>query len=100
MKPNFFFFKKKIWLIPALLSLSAILLSIASFYLDLLLVGKIIDYIPPILLVNVELGKDILGILAAAILTMTTFTFSTVLVVLTTYSAQFSPRTPEIFSLG
>jgi uncharacterized membrane protein len=45
----------------------------------------------------VELGKDILGILAAALLTMTTFTFSTVLVVLTTYSAQFSPRSPENF---
>ena len=68
--------------------------------MDLLLVEKIIDYIPPILLTNVELGKDIMGILAAAILTMTTFTFSTVLVVLTTYSAQFSPRTPENFVHG
>lgn len=100
MKPSFYFFKKKIWLIPTLFSLAALMLAIASFYMDLLVVEKIIDYIPPILLTNVELGKDILGILAAAILTMTTFTFSTVLVVLTTYSSQFSPRTPENFVHG
>ena len=100
MKPNFYLFKKKIWWVPAFFSLTAIFLSIASFYMDLLLIGKIIDYIPPILLTNVALGKDIMGILAAAILTMTTFTFSTVLVVLTTYSAQFSPRSPENFVHG
>lgn len=100
MRPHFYYLRKQIWLIPTMFGLAAVTLSIASFYMDLLLIGKIIGYIPPILLTNVELGKDIMGILAAAILTMTTFTFSTVLVVLTTYSSQFSPRAPENFVHG
>ncbi|WP_255472995.1 DUF2254 domain-containing protein [Planomicrobium sp. CPCC 101079] len=88
---------KKIWITPALYSLVAIALSIASFNFDLLVVERFSDSIPRILLTNVELGKDIMGVLAAAILTMTTFTFSTVLVVLTTYTSQFSPRSSENF---
>src|SRR5699024_11855333 len=37
------------------------------------------------------------GSLVTAILTMTTISFSTIMVVLTTYSAQFSPRTLQDF---
>ena len=100
MKSLTYTIRKKVWITPALYSISAIILSLASFYLDLLVVGRFTDVIPPILLTNIELGKDILGILAAALLTMTTFTFSTVLVVLTTYASQFSPRSPENFVHG
>lgn len=100
MKPSAYILRKKIWIIPALYSLGAIVLSIATFFMDLLLVGRVTNIIPSIFLTNIELGKDIMGILAAAILTMTTFTFSTVLVVLTTYTSQFSPRTPENFVHG
>lgn len=97
MKPSSFVLITKIWITPALYSLVAIALSIASFNLDLLVVENFVDSIPRILLTNVELGKDVMGVLAAAILTMTTFTFSTVLVVLTTYTSQFSPRSSENF---
>lgn len=100
MKSLAYTVRKQVWITPALYSAGAIILSISSFYLDLHVVGRFIDAIPPILLTNIELGKDVLGILAAALLTMTTFTFSTVLVVLTTYSSQFSPRSPENFVHG
>lgn len=97
MKPVSYLFKEKIWITPALYSIGAILLSLGAFYLDLLVIGKIDDYIPSIFLTKVEDGQTILGILTAAMLTMTTFTFSTVLVVLTMYTSQFSPRAPENF---
>ncbi|WP_033543653.1 DUF2254 domain-containing protein [Planococcus sp. CAU13] len=100
MKLSEYVMKKQIWLTPAMYCAGAVILSIATFYTDLVLVGRFLEYIPSILLVNVELGKDIMGVLAAAILTMTTFTFSTVLVVLTTYTSQFSPRSPENFVHG
>lgn len=97
MKPISYTLKEKVWITPTLYSVGAILLSLASFYFDLYLVEPLQRFIPSIFLTSVEVGQTILGILTAAMLTMTTFTFSTVLVVLTTYTSQFSPRTPENF---
>lgn len=97
MKPVSYIVKEKVWLIPAVYSVAAVLLSLAAFFFDLYLVERISRFIPSIFLTSVEVGQTILGILTAAMLTMTTFTFSTVLVVLTTYTSQFSPRAPENF---
>lgn len=97
MKKAFYNWREKLWVTPAFFSLLAILLSIAMFYVDLLLVERFREYIPGIVLTNVELAKTIMGELAGALLTMTTFTFSTILVVLTMYSSQFSPRTLKNF---
>jgi uncharacterized membrane protein len=55
------------------------------------------QYIPAIFLTTVDLAKVILGMLAGVLLTITTFTFSTILIVLTMYSSQFSPRVVENF---
>ncbi|WKA55879.1 DUF2254 domain-containing protein [Planococcus shixiaomingii] len=97
MKPISYILKEKVWVTPALYSIGAILLSLASFYLDMYFTERLQNYIPQIFLTSVEVGQTILGILTAAMLTMTTFTFSTVLVVLTMYTSQFSPRAPENF---
>lgn len=97
MKKMTLWFKEKFWLTPAIYSMVAVALSIAFFYVDLLLVERYNEYIPNILLTNVDLAKTIMGSLAGALLTMTTFTFSTILVVLTMYSSQFSPRTLKNF---
>ncbi len=97
MKSIIYSLKEKFWLTPAISSLIAVALSIGFFYVDLLLVDEIKDYIPSILLTKVELAKTIMGTLAGALLTMSTFTFSTILVVLTMYSAQFSPRALKNF---
>lgn len=57
----------------------------------------ILDNIPSIFLTSVDLAKTILSTLAGALLTITTFTFSTIMVVLTTYSSDFSPRVVNNF---
>lgn len=97
MKKIFYEWREKLWVTPALYSFLAVLLSVGFFYVDLLLVQQYREFIPDILLTNVELAQTIMGALAGALLTMTTFTFSTILVVLTMYSSQFSPRTLKNF---
>lgn len=97
MKKFTFWLKDRLWLAPAIYSIAAVALSIIFFYVDLLLVERFKEYIPSILLTKVELAKTIMGTLSGALLTMTTFTFSTILVVLTMYSSQFSPRTLKNF---
>lgn len=89
--------RESLWVAPAIYSLLAILLSLTMFYIDIQYVGDIADYIPSILMTSVDLAKTIMGGLSSALLTMTTFTFSTIMVVLTTYSSQFSPRTLKNF---
>lgn len=89
--------KEKFWMTPAIYSIFAVLLSIGFFYVDLLLVERFRDFIPSILLTKVDLAKTIMGALSGALLTMSTFTFSTILVVLTMYSSQFSPRALKNF---
>ena len=97
MKNFTFWIKEKLWVTPAIYSVLAVALSIAFFYVDLYLIDAMSEYIPSILLTNVDLAKTIMGSLSGALLTMTTFTFSTILVVLTMYSSQFSPRTLKNF---
>ncbi|MGK7377449.1 DUF2254 domain-containing protein [Planococcus sp. 1R117A] len=89
--------KEKFWMTPVIYSVFAVLLSIGFFYVDLLLVERFKEYIPFILLTKVDLAKTIMGALSGALLTMSTFTFSTILVVLTMYSSQFSPRALKNF---
>ena len=97
MKKMFYNWREKLWVTPAIFSFFAVVLSVAMFYVDLLLVERYREFFPDILLTNVDLAKTIMGELAGALLTMTTFTFSTILVVLTMYSSQFSPRTLKNF---
>lgn len=97
MKNFTFWIKEKLWVTPAIYSILAVALSIIFFYIDLHLIDAMSEYIPSILLTNVDLAKTIMGSLSGALLTMTTFTFSTILVVLTMYSSQFSPRTLKNF---
>lgn len=97
MKNFTFWIKEKLWVTPAVYSILAVALSIIFFYIDLHLIESFSEYIPSILLTNVDLAKTIMGSLSGALLTMTTFTFSTILVVLTMYSSQFSPRTLKNF---
>lgn len=92
-----YWFKEKFWVTPAIYSILAVLLSVGFFYVDLLLVERYKDFIPSILLTKVDLAKTIMGTLSGALLTMSTFTFSTILVVLTMYSSQFSPRALKNF---
>ncbi|WP_017380311.1 DUF2254 domain-containing protein [Paenisporosarcina sp. TG-14] len=85
--------KESIWFIPTLYSLLSVVLAIITSTIDHFFDKTLLLYVPPVLLTSVSLAQTILSGLSAALLTMTTFTFSTIMVVLITYSSQFSPRT-------
>ena len=57
----------------------------------------LIQYIPKALTTTPSMAKNILTTLAGSLLTITTFTFSTVLTVLSIYSSNFTPRIVENF---
>ncbi|MCC5910871.1 MAG: DUF2254 domain-containing protein [Clostridiaceae bacterium] len=85
--------QKKIWITPMIYSLIALALAIFIILLDSRAIGDIKKILPDYLFTDIDLAKLILSTIAASLLTMMTFTFSTIMVVLTMYSSQFSPRT-------
>ncbi|NMH70050.1 DUF2254 domain-containing protein [Bacillus sp. RO3] len=89
--------RKGIWVVPALYSMSSLVLAIMTVSLDTYWIHKIEPFIPVMMLTSIDLAQTVLSAIASSLLTMTTFTFSTVMVVLTTYSSQFSPRTLQNF---
>jgi uncharacterized membrane protein len=84
--------RSSIWFTPTVYSLIAIVISIYVGLLDRRALGNIKDRIPHFMFTDFELAKQILSTIATALLTMITFTFSTMMIVLTMYSSQFSPR--------
>lgn len=87
--------RESMWLKPVIYSVLAFLLALGVIYIDHNELAH--GIVPSFLLTNVELAQTILGSISGALLTMTTITFSTIMVVLTTYSSQFSPRTLSNF---
>ena len=90
-------FRKSIWIYPAIISTLSFFAAIGMGFLDSGVFIKLYEFAPSILLTSVDLSKNILGVIAGSLITMTTFTFSTTMIVLTTYSSQYSPRTMENF---
>ncbi|MFB1081995.1 DUF2254 domain-containing protein [Jeotgalibacillus sp. JSM ZJ347] len=88
--------KNKIWVRPAGYSMLAVMLAAAVGYADTHF-GSVIAGLPAIFYTEVELAQAILTALITALLTMTTFTFSTIMVVMTTYASQYSPKTIKNF---
>lgn len=90
------FEENKMWLIIAKhVAISLALVVIVAFFdMEIVPANK---YIPKILLTNFELSTWILTNIATALLTITTFTFSIAMVVLTTYASNYSPRVVEDF---
>ncbi len=87
--------RESMWLRPVIYSVLAFLLALMVIYIDHN--GLSQKVVPSFMLTSVDLAQTILGSLSGALLTMTTITFSTIMVVLTTYSSQFSPRTLNNF---
>ena len=95
-KIKIFYRNNKIWMYLAKYIIISVILSIAVILVDAKMI-PVLNYIPTFLLTSVELAKVILGTLAGSLLTITTFTFSTIMVVLTMYSSDFSPRVVNNF---
>ena len=89
--------RKSIWIYPAIISTVSFFAAIGIGLLDSGAFLKLYEVAPAIMLTSVDLSKNILSVIAGSLITMTTFTFSTTMVVLITYSSQFSPRTVENF---
>ncbi|MFC4559927.1 DUF2254 domain-containing protein [Virgibacillus kekensis] len=85
------------WLVPAIYGIIAIVSVVGLNALDSWLIAAYTKEIPQLLLTSQETAKSLYASLVTAILTMTTISFSVIMVVLTTYSMQFSPRTLQDF---
>ncbi|KPB03996.1 DUF2254 domain-containing protein [Bacillus sp. CHD6a] len=86
------------WFLPVFYGGVALLLAIGTLLLDhYFMAGNVGKLLPSIFLSNIDLAQTILSSIASSLLTMTTITFSTILVVLTTYLSQFSPRALQNF---
>ncbi|UOQ91761.1 DUF2254 domain-containing protein [Halobacillus shinanisalinarum] len=85
------------WFLPTIYSILSIICVSLVTMVDLWIIPKVKENIPSILLMNTSAAQTLYGSLITSILTMTTISFSTIMVVLTTYSTQFSPRTLQDF---
>ncbi|WP_456275949.1 DUF2254 domain-containing protein [Bacillus sp. AK128] len=94
-----FIIRDSIWLIPFIYGFVSIILAILSYYLDNFIAHhpSLYEYIPIIFLADIDLALTVLSSIATALLTMTTITFSSIMIVLTTFLTQFSPRTLQNF---
>lgn len=97
MKMKLRYQKNRIWLYPLRYILTACLLAIIVILIDTNKAPIDQAYIPKVFFTSVDLAKTLLSTLAGSLLSITTFTFSTTMVVLTMYSSQFSPRVIENF---
>jgi uncharacterized membrane protein len=87
------------WYLPSFYGGLAFLFAIGTLFLDnyILSIHDAENHIPSIFLSDISLSQTILSSIASSLLTMTTITFSTILVVLTTYLSEFSPRALQNF---
>ncbi|WP_349409700.1 DUF2254 domain-containing protein [Pseudalkalibacillus sp. SCS-8] len=94
IKPMFRKIHKSFWYLPAFYSVFALLLAYASVEMDHFLAGVgAQDQFPRFMVTDRENTRVILSALATSILTMTAITFSSIMVLLSTYLSQYSPRT-------
>ncbi|WP_335869010.1 DUF2254 domain-containing protein [Bacillus sp. 2205SS5-2] len=84
--------KNSLWFVPSIYSFVGLILAIITIAVDTYFINELTDVVPNLFFTRVDLASTILATLSSALLTMTTFTFSIIMIVLTTYSSQFSPR--------
>lgn len=79
-----------LWYMPLIYVGASVILVILTLFLDLRV--DIENLAPAILQINAEITRILISTLIGGILTLSAFTLNSLLVVLTTFSAQFSPR--------
>ncbi|MFC5711742.1 DUF2254 domain-containing protein [Thalassorhabdus alkalitolerans] len=86
--------RSRFWYLPLVYGLFACLFAYVSLQIDVNLYrfDMINQFLPDLLFSDLDRAETILSSISASLLTMTTITFSTILVVLTTYLSEFSPR--------
>ena len=86
-----------IWFYPAVYGFLSLIGAFFIILIDTRYLSRFHSSIPDRILTSPELARNIHGIIASAFITITTFTFSTTMVVLTMYMSQLSPRVVENF---
>ena len=74
----------------------SLFLLLIVWFLDIVEIG-IKSNLPQFLLLSVDVSKTFLSTLAGVFLTVATFTFTTILTMMTTYSSSFTPRVVQRF---
>lgn len=95
-KLKVFFHNNKSWIYTLQYIFFSVILLILVALVDLRIL-PLIDFLPDVIKLTVSFSQGILTTLAAAFLTITTFTFSTILTVLNTYASSYTPRVVENF---
>ncbi|WP_332693009.1 DUF2254 domain-containing protein [Halalkalibacter lacteus] len=93
-RPTLLMLRSHFWFIPALYGMISIALAGVSICIDSNINH---DFLPAVFIVDLSLAQTLLSTITSSLLTMTTISFSTIMVVLTTYLSQFSPRTMQDF---
>lgn len=90
--------RQSYWFMPALFGVLSFLLAIGVIVVDFSFSkNELQNMVPKYAITNSNLGITLLSTMVQSILTMMTISFSTIMVVLTTFSGQFSPRTLQNF---
>ncbi|MBN8209214.1 DUF2254 domain-containing protein [Bacillus sp. NTK071] len=85
------------WFIPTFYGVGAFIAAIVTLLFDRYIIQGNAIILPYFFFASYDTSVTILSTLVSSMLTMTTITFSTIMVVLTTYLSNFSPRTLQNF---
>ncbi|MGA9289935.1 MAG: DUF2254 domain-containing protein [Anaerobacillus sp.] len=85
------------WFIPTFYGVGAFIAAIITLIFDRYIIKGEAIVLPYFFFASYQTSVTILSTLVSSMLTMTTITFSTIMVVLTTYLSNFSPRTLQNF---
>src|SRR5699024_11324771 len=95
---NWFKITHSFWFLPIVYIFISIILAIVAVQIDFSINNKTLkSSIPEVLLPDAELAAKLFSTFSTATLTMTTITFSMIIVVLTTFSGKFSLRNLQTF---
>src|SRR5690625_7792040 len=95
---NWFKITHSFWFLPIVYIFISIILAIVTVQIDFSFNNQTLkSSIPEVLLTDAELAAKLFSTLSIATLTMTTITFSLIMLVLTTFTGQFSPRSIQTF---
>lgn len=82
--------KTTLWYMPLIYVLASLLLAFCTMWIDNVL--DISAHLPSLYIYKPSVTRLLISALIGGILTLTAFTFNSILMVLTTFSGQFSPR--------
>lgn len=89
--------RDKFWFVPGCYGILSLIIVIGTSIMDQQLLRPVYNNVPSMLLVENNTATSLYSALVTALLTLTTISFSSIMVVLTTYATQFTPRALQDF---